>query len=242
MGPGGPGPGAPAAQAARGPAQPGQPGAVAQQPETRRPAGLRAIFDHLDKDKDGKLSFDEFAAGVKSLHQSLMARAPWMRRGPGLPWGDRSPMTGPPGRGWWSQGGPGPRGPQMGPGPHWGWWSWGGPRPHGPQMGPGRPHGPWDPWAETGRRAWQGQRAMFGPWMGSSKNVWDGMRTAWADGSKRLAWTAERTRPGEMKPPKVRKPPTKGEPRGDKVQQLEKRMDAIEAKLDLLLSRGRENK
>jgi len=44
----------------------------------------RAIFDRLDKNKDGKLSFEEFQAGLREFHQFMAARAPmWQMPGPG---------------------------------------------------------------------------------------------------------------------------------------------------------------
>ncbi len=46
----------------------------------------------------------------------------------------------------------------------------------------------------------------------------------------------------KAEPPKKPKPPKRGDGAGDRVQGLERRMDAIEAKLDALLSKSHEGK
>jgi hypothetical protein len=78
------------------------------------------------------------------------------------------------------------------------------------------------------------------------------VKTAWLEGSKRLSWDPERARAGKptskagevKKPeaPRKPKPPLKVQPPGDKVQQLERRISAIEAKLDALLARSHDEK
>ena len=63
-------PPAPPAAPGRGPAAGRQPGA----------ANLKAIFDRLDRDKDGKLDFAELSAGIGALRGVLSARLePWAR-------------------------------------------------------------------------------------------------------------------------------------------------------------------
>ena len=59
---------------------------------------LKVLFTRMDKDKDGKLSFEEFSAGMKRLHQRMAMQAGPMS-GPGMrgagmpgPHGDRGPM------------------------------------------------------------------------------------------------------------------------------------------------------
>jgi hypothetical protein len=51
---------------------------------------LKALFNRLDKDKDGKLSFEEFAAGMKGIHQQLGqvrdAAPGWAARGLSAPY------------------------------------------------------------------------------------------------------------------------------------------------------------
>ncbi len=72
----------PAPQAPAPPAAPRRGPAAAQQPDARQPGApnLKAIFDRLDRDKDGKLDFAEFSAGIGSLRSIFAARLdPWAR-------------------------------------------------------------------------------------------------------------------------------------------------------------------
>jgi hypothetical protein len=47
---------------------------MAVPPGERKPFDVKALFAMFDKDKDGKLSLDEFAEGMKRMHERMMAR------------------------------------------------------------------------------------------------------------------------------------------------------------------------
>jgi hypothetical protein len=100
-------------------------------PQARtRPSGIgddpQVWFDRLDRDKDGKLSREEFAAGMRLFHRSVPSLGPgsaWGRGsrmqppGPGPMWG-YGPMMQPP---WWGPAwGPAWRMQPRGMGPAWG--------------------------------------------------------------------------------------------------------------------------
>jgi len=53
--------------AERGP----KPPRMAGPPGERKPFDLKALFASMDTDKDGKLGFDEFSAGMKQLHEKF---------------------------------------------------------------------------------------------------------------------------------------------------------------------------
>jgi hypothetical protein len=101
-----------------------------------KPFDLKALFGAFDKDKDGKLSLDEFTAGMKNLHEKMMARM-GERRGP------------PPGA---CPVGPGPR-PE------------GAPRAYRQRLGcPCCERGPMPPWHGPGRYWWGEEHwRSFGP-------------------------------------------------------------------------------
>jgi hypothetical protein len=137
----------------------------------------KAFFEKLDKDKDGKLSFEEFVAGMREFHQGLMSRfrqGPMMSGGPGPRGpmargqeGSRGPMgwgAGPRGPMGW---GPGPRGPMgWGPGPRgpMGWASGpGGPGFRGPMATHPGMGGPRMGLGFSGRDGGKGPAAAFGP-------------------------------------------------------------------------------
>ena len=99
----------------QGPPGPPHGGPLGKEPD------FKELFTRFDKNKDGKLTLDEFTEGMKQLHKAMMAHA-----GPNGPMQGR-PMQAPP---------PIPgRMPQSGPGP----WMMGGPTPewHGPAPCPG---------------------------------------------------------------------------------------------------------
>jgi hypothetical protein len=82
---------------------------------------FKKLFAEFDKDKDGKLTLEEFTEGMKRLHKTMMERAR-----------PKGPMAG----------GPMPPPPMPGMMPQWGpgsWWMMGGPMPgwQGPAPRPG---------------------------------------------------------------------------------------------------------
>lgn len=107
-----------------------RPGATTRAPRTRERApgtwDPRVWFDRMDRDKDGKLSFEEFAAGMRWFHRGMTR--------PGQPpaAGVRSPR----GRQAW---GPGPMAPPPQAGAPWRQGPWG----HGPMAPPPRIGGRW---------------------------------------------------------------------------------------------------
>ncbi len=114
------------AGALKGPALPGRPiarpmGAVATPPTLN----ARVLFSRLDTNKDGKLSFDEFAVGVRHLQRFLATRMSEMKRplSDGMralreKWGQFRGQSGHPGMGPMGQHrGMGPMGQQFGMGP-----------------------------------------------------------------------------------------------------------------------------
>jgi hypothetical protein len=99
----------------------GPPGPPHDGPRGKAP-DLKELFGKFDKDKDGKLTQDEFTEGMKQMHKAMTEHA-----------GPRGPMPGCPMQGGPMQGGPMPPPPPMfgmmpqhgGPGP----WMMGGPMP-----------------------------------------------------------------------------------------------------------------
>jgi len=114
----------------------------------------KAWFDRLDRDKDGKLSPDEFAAGMRMFHAGSMQPR---QRPSGGDW-SRGPRPGLPG----SVGGRGPARPGAWPGMAWG-------RPpmmQSPWSGPHRGGAPVMR-APHARSPWARGPAMHAPWSGS---------------------------------------------------------------------------
>ena len=70
---------------------------------------LKELFEKFDKNKDGKLTLEEFTEGMKQLHKGMMGHAgPWgpMPGGP-MPPPPPGPGAMPPGgMGFWMMGGP----------------------------------------------------------------------------------------------------------------------------------------
>lgn len=84
---------------------------TAEEPQRGGPAGLQALFEKFDTDKDGKLTPEEFTEGMKQMHQEMMEHGPPMMIGgmPGAMPGHGRPMP---------HGGPAPCWMMQGPGEH----------------------------------------------------------------------------------------------------------------------------
>ena len=152
------------AGALKGPALPGRPiarpmGAIATPPTLN----ARVLFSRLDTNKDGKLSFDEFAVGVRHLQSFLATRMGEMKRplSDGMrafreKWGQFQRQSGRPGMG------PMGQHPGMGPmGQHPGM----GPMGQHPGMGPmmGQPFGMGPMGQHPGMGPMMGQQFGMGP-------------------------------------------------------------------------------
>jgi hypothetical protein len=103
---------------------------------------LKEMFQKMDKDKDGKLTVEEFTEGMKELHKAMMEHHGPMGPMPGGPMPPPPPMFGMAPHGgpssWWMMGGSIP-GQGPGPGP----WTMGGPmQGHAPGPGPWMMGGP----------------------------------------------------------------------------------------------------
>jgi hypothetical protein len=136
--------------------RPGPAPAVA--PGAHKPFDVKALFAQFDKDKNGQLSLDEFAVGMKHLHEKMLAHF----RGSRLV---APPMAGPRGMGERREGfrpeGPGPLA--------WREWHDGPPPLHY------APDGERRPWMDRGPRGpWHGEQAFRGEFRGELRGEFRG--------------------------------------------------------------------
>ncbi|TVS09612.1 MAG: hypothetical protein EA424_26700 [Planctomycetaceae bacterium] len=184
-----------------------RPDAAARAPRTRQlaPGGWdpQVWFDRMDRDKDGKLSPEEFAAGMRLFHRGMTrsgqppAAAPRSPRGRQA-WGP-GPMQQPPQAGAPWRHGPWGHGPMAQPPQAWGPWG-GGPWGHGPMAQPPRTGRAWgQPWGQRwGQPPRMPGRSGFGAGMSAEQRGEIAKHMARARQQAEAAWKRAATMRDQM--------------------------------------------